>query len=61
MIWFLLPVVGVAVTLALYFTDNVNNIWMGWVFPQSLIQPLHGYYWWKRRKELRRALLEWNR
>ena len=61
LIWLLIPLVGAAVTLALVFTDNINNIWMGWVFPQSLIQPLHGYYWWKRRKDLRRALLEWNR
>ena len=61
LIWLLLPLVGVVVTVALALTDHLTYIWMGWVFPQSLVQPLHGYYWWKRRKEMRRALLEWNR
>merc|ERR1712062_684671 len=40
LIWLLLPLVGVAVTVALVLTEHITYIWMGWVFPQGLIQPL---------------------
>ena len=59
--WLLLPLIGLGGTLALVLTDNINYVWMPWVFPQSLVQPLHGWYWWQRRKGLREALMEWNR
>merc|ERR1712038_987818 len=61
LIWLLLPIIGFGVMIPLIITENYQYIWMPWVFPQSFLHPLQGYYYWIRKKQLKKALLEWNR
>ena len=57
-----MPLVGLALSLALILRNNLEDLWIVWAPGQfSLLYPLYGYFWWKRRRQLIQALLDWNR
>ena len=57
-----MPLVGLVLSLALILRNNLEDLWIVWAPGQfSLLYPLYGYFWWKRRRQLIQALLEWNR
>ena len=61
LVWFLVPIIGLIVTISLVVTEHYTYIWMGWVLPQcTFIHPLTGYYMWRRTRSLRTAVREWN-
>merc|ERR1719239_132706 len=45
LIWLLLPIIGLGVTIPLVIIENYQYLWMPWVFPQSFVQPLNGYFY----------------
>ena len=52
---------GFGVMIPLILTENSRHLWMPWTFTQIIFQPLQGYYYSVRMKQLKAALLEWNR
>ena len=60
----LLPVLGLGVSLTLQLRTNLRDLWIVWTpfhAPFIIFYPLFGYFSWKRRRQLTKALVDWNR
>ena len=58
----MMPLAGLAASLALILRNNLEDIWIVWAPAQfSILYPLYTYFWWKRRRQLVQTLVDWNR
>ena len=61
LIWALIPLIGIGVSIPLIIYQYYSFLWMPFVFSQLIVQPFHSVYFFKRKRGLRRALIDWNR
>ena len=57
----LVPVLGIAGSIALGLLGLPSLISLAWIAPNILLQILNFYFLLKRRREIARAIAEWNR
>ena len=60
-VWMLVPVLGIAGSIALGLLGLPSLISLAWIAPNILLQILNFYFLLKRRREIARAIAEWNR
>ena len=60
-LWLLIPVVGILLTIPLVIHRLAHWIWLPFTATNILVQVVNVYHLLRRRREVERNIVEWNR